>query len=71
MHLRIASYNVHKCIGLDRKHDPERVLRGLCAMDADIIALQEADRRFGARGDLALYYEKALPNSGLAEPAKR
>ena len=49
MHLRIASYNVHKCIGLDRKHDPVRVLRSICAMDADIIALQEADRRFGAR----------------------
>ena len=41
MHLRIASYNVHKCIGLDRKHDPVRVLRSICAMDADIIALQE------------------------------
>ena len=49
MQLRVASYNVHKCVGTDRKRDPARTLAAICAMDADIIALQEADRRFGAR----------------------
>ena len=53
MQLRVASYNVHKCIGTDRRRDPARILSVICAMQADVIALQEADRRFGAR-DAAL-----------------
>ncbi len=47
--LRVATYNIHKCIGTDRRRDPERILRVLGEVDADIIALQEADRRFGQR----------------------
>ncbi len=47
--LKVASYNIHKGIGLDRLRRPERVVDVLCELDADIIALQEADRRFGAR----------------------
>ena len=49
MQLTFASYNVHKSIGLDRRRDPERILAVLRELDADIIALQEVDRRFGAR----------------------
>ncbi len=47
--IRVASYNIRKCIGLDRRRDPERTLNVLREIDADIVALQEADRRFGAR----------------------
>ncbi len=47
--LRVASYNIHKGIGLDRRRDPERILRVLREIDADVVALQEADRRFGSR----------------------
>lgn len=46
---KVASYNMRKGIGLDRRRDPVRVLNVLQEMDADIIALQEADRRFGTR----------------------
>lgn len=46
---KVASYNMRKGIGLDRRRDPARVLRVLSEMDADVIALQEADRRFGTR----------------------
>ncbi|KQV70444.1 endonuclease/exonuclease/phosphatase family protein [Rhizobium sp. Root1220] len=45
----IASYNVHKCIGNDRRFDPERTSRVIHEIDADVIALQEADTRFGER----------------------
>lgn len=48
--IRVASYNVRKGIGTDRRRNPERVLAVLREIDADIIALQEADRRFGSRG---------------------
>lgn len=45
----VASYNIRKAIGTDRRRRPERTLEVLRELDADIIALQEADRRFGAR----------------------
>ena len=46
----VASYNMRKAIGLDRRRDPHRVLDVLHEIDADIVALQEADKRFGGRG---------------------
>ena len=47
--LSFASYNIHKAVGLDRRRDPERILTILREIDADVVALQEADRRFGQR----------------------
>ena len=47
--IKVASYNMRKGIGLDRRRDPGRVLSVLRELDADIVALQEADRRFGTR----------------------
>ena len=49
MRLKVASYNMRKAIGTDRRRNPERILQVLREIDADIVALQEADRRFGAR----------------------
>jgi endonuclease/exonuclease/phosphatase family metal-dependent hydrolase len=39
--LRIATYNIHKCRGMDGRTRPERVARVLHELDADVIALQE------------------------------
>jgi endonuclease/exonuclease/phosphatase family metal-dependent hydrolase len=47
--IRVASYNMRKAIGTDRRRRPERTLEVLNELDADVIALQEADRRFGTR----------------------
>ncbi|MFN3388392.1 MAG: endonuclease/exonuclease/phosphatase family protein [Allosphingosinicella sp.] len=47
--IRVASYNMRKAIGTDRRRRPERTIDVLNELDADVIALQEADRRFGAR----------------------
>lgn len=49
MRLKIASYNIHKAVGQDRRRDPSRVLSVLTAIDADVVVLQEADRRLGPR----------------------
>ena len=46
---KVASYNMRKGIGSDRLRRPERIIDVLNEIDADIIGLQEADRRFGAR----------------------
>jgi endonuclease/exonuclease/phosphatase family metal-dependent hydrolase len=39
--IRIATYNVHKCVGIDRKFSPERIAEVLQEIDADVVALQE------------------------------
>jgi endonuclease/exonuclease/phosphatase family metal-dependent hydrolase len=41
MKLRIATYNVHKCRGLDRRVRPARIASVLREVDADVVALQE------------------------------
>lgn len=37
------TYNVHRCIGMDRKTSPERIAEVISGYDCDIIALQEID----------------------------
>ena len=58
MQLTFASYNIHKAVGMDGRRDPERIIAVLREMHADVIALQEADRRFGER-------ESVLPKAML------
>ncbi len=47
--IKVVSYNMHKGIGLDRRRDPRRILDVLHEIAGDVIALQEADLRFGAK----------------------
>jgi endonuclease/exonuclease/phosphatase family metal-dependent hydrolase len=39
--LRIVTYNIHRCRGLDGRIIPARTIEVLSALDADVIALQE------------------------------
>lgn len=39
--IRVATYNVHGCVGSDGRHDPDRVASVISELDADIVALQE------------------------------
>jgi endonuclease/exonuclease/phosphatase family metal-dependent hydrolase len=41
--LRVASYNIHQCVGGDGRRDRERVALVLRELDADVIGLQEVD----------------------------
>jgi endonuclease/exonuclease/phosphatase family metal-dependent hydrolase len=43
--IRILTYNVHSCIGTDRKIDPGRIAAVIGEARADIVALQEIDVR--------------------------
>lgn len=47
--IKLASYNIHKGVGTDRRRDPLRIIEVLNEIDADMVALQEADMRFGSR----------------------
>jgi endonuclease/exonuclease/phosphatase family metal-dependent hydrolase len=39
--LRVATYNIHRCRGLDRRVQPERIAAVLATIDPDVVALQE------------------------------
>jgi endonuclease/exonuclease/phosphatase family metal-dependent hydrolase len=39
--VRVATYNVHKCRGLDQRTRPERIAHVISRLNADIIAVQE------------------------------
>ncbi len=64
--ITVASYNVRKAIGTDRRRNPQRVLDVLHEIDADIIALQEADKRFGGRG--AAVPHELIDDHGMYKP---
>lgn len=49
LRLKFASYNIHKAVGPDGRRDPDRILRVIHEVGADVIALQEVDRRIGLR----------------------
>jgi endonuclease/exonuclease/phosphatase family metal-dependent hydrolase len=45
--LRVVSYNIHECVGRDRRRDPARIAEVLREVDADVVGLQEVDARPG------------------------
>ncbi|MFK7937771.1 MAG: endonuclease/exonuclease/phosphatase family protein [Roseovarius sp.] len=47
--VRIASYNLQKCVGLDLRRRPGRSLKVINAIKADVMVLQEADKRLPPR----------------------
>jgi len=53
--VRVMTYNVHRCVGLDRRLAPERIAEIIAAEEPDVVALQELDvgRRRTRRVDQA------------------
>ena len=58
--LRLATWNIRAGLGTDLRRDALRVLDGIAALGADIVALQEADFRLGLR-------PTALPRDAIAD----
>lgn len=42
---RIVTWNVHRCVGSDRRLDVDRIAAALAQLNPDIVALQELDAR--------------------------
>jgi endonuclease/exonuclease/phosphatase family metal-dependent hydrolase len=57
--LRLATWNIRAGLGTDLRRDAGRVLDGIAALGADVVALQEADFRMGTR-------PSALPRDVIA-----
>jgi len=71
--MRFLSYNIHGCVGTDRKENPERVLEVIREIDADVVALQEVhssdeeDRDF-LRMLEALPYQSVIYGKTMRKP---
>ncbi|HLZ75179.1 endonuclease/exonuclease/phosphatase family protein [Phenylobacterium sp.] len=69
---RIVTYNVHRCVGNDRRLDVGRIAQVLAALEPDIVALQELDvgrartgrvdqaHEIARRLDMACHFNAAL-----------
>jgi endonuclease/exonuclease/phosphatase family metal-dependent hydrolase len=59
--LRVVTYNIHACVGVDRRYEPARIAAVLREIDADIACLQEIDVRHATRlhRDQAAYLAEA------------
>ena len=59
--LVVASYNIHRGVGLDRKRDLDRIAAVIAEMNPDVVGLQEVVRENGvAHADQAVYLGDAL-----------
>lgn len=52
MELKLLSYNIHSCFGVDGKYDPSRVASIIESSGADLVALQEVDSSLEVRDGL-------------------
>jgi endonuclease/exonuclease/phosphatase family metal-dependent hydrolase len=50
----IATYNIHKCRGIDTRMRPVRIAEVIRKLDADIVALQEVVRGRGEEDQLTV-----------------
>jgi endonuclease/exonuclease/phosphatase family metal-dependent hydrolase len=66
-YLNVITYNIHRCVGLDRKLLPERISRFITAHNPDVVALQEVDygQERPARYDQAAIIAEGLNFSSL------
>jgi endonuclease/exonuclease/phosphatase family metal-dependent hydrolase len=68
--VNVATYNVHRCIGADGRHDPDRVAAVIRELDADVVGLQEVDAKphVEAGLDQVEYLAEATGMTGIAGP---
>lgn len=59
MRLRLATYNIHRCVGRDGTENVERVAAVLSEINGDIVALQEVTSRPAPAGDMLAYLAAA------------
>lgn len=54
--LAIASYNIHGCVGVDRRRDPRRIAEVIGELDCDMVALQEVASTPGGHDSMQLEF---------------
>lgn len=67
----VATYNIHRCVGWDWRHDSDRVAGVIRELDADVVGLQEVDARYHIEDgdDQAEYLAAATGTTAVSGPA--
>jgi endonuclease/exonuclease/phosphatase family metal-dependent hydrolase len=68
MRLRLATYNIHACVGADGRFDPPRTAAVLRELGADLVALQEVEHHAVGDQDLLDYLAGAVGMTPIAGP---
>jgi endonuclease/exonuclease/phosphatase family metal-dependent hydrolase len=68
MRFRVATYNIHRCVGRDGVSDPQRIADVLRAVDADLVALQEVAYAPDHPDDILQYLAAAAGARAIAGP---
>ena len=68
MHMTLATYNIHACIGADSRFLPERTVQVLQELDADVVALQEVEHHIIDDRDLLDYLAGNAGLTAIAGP---
>ena len=68
MQVRVATYNVHQCVGRDGRRDPKRICAVLEALDADVVTLQELEWDPAEALHLLEDFSRALGYQPIAGP---
>jgi endonuclease/exonuclease/phosphatase family metal-dependent hydrolase len=68
MQLTLATYNIHGCIGADRRFEPGRIVTVLQEMNADVVALQEVEHHDVEGHDLLDYLATKTGLTAIAGP---
>jgi endonuclease/exonuclease/phosphatase family metal-dependent hydrolase len=66
--MRIATYNIHACIGTDDRFDPDRTVRVIRQLNADVLALQEVEHHQVDGIDLLDYLATVTDMTAIAGP---
>jgi endonuclease/exonuclease/phosphatase family metal-dependent hydrolase len=71
--IKLATWNIHACVGIDRQYEPGRVAAVLRGIDADITCLQEVAgrRRIGRHADQWSYLAEATGREIVRPTAAR
>lgn len=68
MTLRLATYNIHRCVGCDGHCDPDRILGVIREMQLDVLALQEVESCHYKGEELLEYLGRETGMHSLAGP---
>jgi endonuclease/exonuclease/phosphatase family metal-dependent hydrolase len=68
--IRVATYNIHRCRGLDGRTMPHRIASVLAGVDADVIALQEVVGASALRPGQAAELGAALGMGWVMSPTR-
>ncbi len=63
--MKLATWNIHRCIGRDGVMSPERCAAVLQEIDADVIALQEVESRPGHELDVLTYLARETASDAI------